>query len=154
MAHPFIDEGTDLNYGTAFAPVPDDEADTYGIGRVGGTIVGIPRGSAHEAEAWLLVKFMATNTDSLVAAANDRQQCRPPTSPSSRPICRCRRSSTRSSTCSRTRLPYKDDGDRVRGPGHPVELAAKWQSGRVTDLEAGLAQVAQQIDDQLEQASG
>jgi multiple sugar transport system substrate-binding protein len=67
----FIENGTpDLNYGTAPAPVPDDKQDLYGIGRVGGTIIGIPRGSAHEAEAWLLVKFMATNTDSLVAAAN------------------------------------------------------------------------------------
>ena len=67
----FIKNGTpDLNYGTAPSPVPDGKADQYGIGRVGGTIIGIPRGSAHEAEAWLLVKFMATNTDSLVAAAN------------------------------------------------------------------------------------
>ena len=67
----FIKNGTpDLNYGTAPSPVPDSKEDLYGIGRVGGTIIGIPAGSAHEAEAWLLVKFMATNTGSLVAAAN------------------------------------------------------------------------------------
>jgi multiple sugar transport system substrate-binding protein len=33
-------------------------------------------------------------------------------------------------------------------------FAAKWQSGRITDLQAGLADVAQQIDDQLAQAGG
>ena len=64
----FIANGTpDLNYDTAPFPVPDDNADTYGIGRVGGTIIGIPRGSAHPEEAWRLVSFMATDTDSLVA---------------------------------------------------------------------------------------
>jgi multiple sugar transport system substrate-binding protein len=33
-------------------------------------------------------------------------------------------------------------------------FAAKWQSGRITNLEAGLADVAKQIDDQLAQAGG
>ena len=37
----FIKNGTpDLNYGTAPSPVPDDQEDLYGIGRVGGTIIG------------------------------------------------------------------------------------------------------------------
>jgi multiple sugar transport system substrate-binding protein len=153
----FIKNGTpDLNYGTAPSPVPDDEADTYGIGRVGGTIIGIPRGSAHEAEAWLLVKFMATNTDSLVAAANAIGNV--PTT----------YDSLESSDLS---LPQQFDTflDVFENPGSHYKdmsilgsadqdilasFAAKWQSGRITDLEAGLADVAQQIDDQLEQAGG
>ena len=60
------DYAPDLNYGTAPYPTPDGQEDQYGIGRVGGTIVGIPRGSAHPAEAWLLVQYLATNTDALV----------------------------------------------------------------------------------------
>ena len=37
----FIKNGTpDLNYGTAPSPVPDGKEDLYGIGRVGGTIIG------------------------------------------------------------------------------------------------------------------
>jgi hypothetical protein len=35
-----------------------------------------------------------------------------------------------------------------------ASFAAKWQSGKITDLEAGLADVAEQINDQLEQAGG
>lgn len=67
----FIADGTpDLNYGTAPLPVPDDAADTYGVGQVGGTIIGIPRGSPHPAEAWLLVSWMATDTPTLVFMAN------------------------------------------------------------------------------------
>lgn len=64
------DDNPDLNYMTAPMPVPDDKADTYGVGQVGGTIIGIPRGSAHPAEAWLLVSWMATDTDTLVYMAN------------------------------------------------------------------------------------
>jgi ABC-type glycerol-3-phosphate transport system substrate-binding protein len=44
--------------------------ETYGVGQVGGTIVGIPRGSPHPAEAWLLVSWMATDTPTLVLMAN------------------------------------------------------------------------------------
>ena len=64
------DYAPDLNYGTAPYPTPDGQEDQYGIGRVGGTIVGIPRGSAHPAEAWLLVQYLATNTDALVEMTN------------------------------------------------------------------------------------
>jgi len=59
-----------MNYGTAPLPVPDDNADTYGVGQVGGTIIGIPKGSPHAAEAWLLVSWMATDTPTLVYMAN------------------------------------------------------------------------------------
>ena len=67
----FIADGApDLNYGTAPFPVPDDQVSSYGFGQVGGTIIGIPRGSANPAEAWLLVSWMATDTDTLVFMGN------------------------------------------------------------------------------------
>jgi multiple sugar transport system substrate-binding protein len=151
----FIDEGTpDLNYGTAPAPVPDSKADLYGIGRVGGTIIGIPKGSEHEAEAWLLVKFMATNTDSLVEAANAIGNV-PTTYESleSPDLSLPEQFDTFLDVFSNPDSHYKDM--TVIGSADQDILssfAAKWQSGRITDLEAGLAQVAQQIDDQLAQA--
>ena len=153
----FIETGTpDLNYGTAPSPVPDDQADTYGIGRVGGTIIGIPRGSAHEAEAWLLVKFMATNTDSLVAAANAIGNV-PTTFDSleSSDLSLPDQFATFLDVFENPGSHYKDMS--ILGSADQdilTSFAAKWQSGRITDLEAGLAQVAQQIDDQLEQAGG
>ena len=42
--------------------VADESPELYGAGQIGGTIIGIPRGSAHPAEAWLLVKFLALDT--------------------------------------------------------------------------------------------
>lgn len=67
----FIADGApDLNYMTAPFPVPVEMSDQYGMGQVGGTIIGIPDGSPHPAEAWLLVSWMATDTDTLVYMAN------------------------------------------------------------------------------------
>ena len=65
------DEVPDLPYATAPYPVPDDLADSYGRGPVGGTIIGIPKGSPHPDEAWLLLDYMATDTDTLVFMANN-----------------------------------------------------------------------------------
>ncbi len=65
------DEVPDLPYATAPYPVPDDQADTYGRGPVGGTIIGIPKGSPHPDEAWLLARYMATDTATLVYMANN-----------------------------------------------------------------------------------
>jgi multiple sugar transport system substrate-binding protein len=67
----FIADGApDLNYMTAPLPMPAGQEDEYGRGQVGGTIIGIPDGSPHPAEAWLLVSWMATDTDTLVYMAN------------------------------------------------------------------------------------
>ncbi|MEA2520683.1 MAG: multiple sugar transport system substrate-binding protein [Actinomycetota bacterium] len=51
-----------LDYSTAPMPVLDSIASTYGRGQIGGDIVGIPRGAANSAAAWLLVKYLATDT--------------------------------------------------------------------------------------------
>jgi multiple sugar transport system substrate-binding protein len=148
----FIANGTpDLNYDTAPFPVPDDQADSYGIGRVGGTIIGVPRGSAHPEEAWQLVSFMATDTGSLVAAANAIGNV--PT------------------TYDALESPDLDLPDQFQTFldvfGHPGshykdmsiigstdqsllgDFAEDWQAGDVADLQAGLAQVARQIDDAI-----
>jgi multiple sugar transport system substrate-binding protein len=153
----FIENGTpDLNYGTAPSPVPDGREDLYGIGRVGGTIIGIPRGSPHEAEAWLLVKFMATNTDSLVAAANAIGNV-PTTYESleSPDLSLPPQFDTFMDVFSNPDSHYKDMS--VLGSADQdllSDFAGRWQAGRVPDLEAGLDEVAQQINDQLAQAGG
>jgi multiple sugar transport system substrate-binding protein len=149
------DEVPDLNYATAPFPVPDDLADTYGLGQIGGTIIGIPRGAPHPEEAWLLLQYMATDTDTLVYMANNVRNV--PT------------------TFAALESPELDVTpqfqtflDIFQNPGSHykqhsaigsadqttlADFAARWQTGRSTDLEGGLAQVAQQIDDQLAQAA-
>jgi multiple sugar transport system substrate-binding protein len=49
-----------LQYGTA--PSPVSRPSLYGSGFVIGTIMGIPKGSDHEDEAWQLVKYLATDS--------------------------------------------------------------------------------------------
>ena len=35
---------------------------SYGLGQIGGTTVGIPRGTSHPADSWEVVKYLTTNT--------------------------------------------------------------------------------------------
>ncbi|MDT7573877.1 MAG: multiple sugar transport system substrate-binding protein [Pseudonocardiales bacterium] len=64
------DEAPSLDYGTAPFPVADNLVSHYGAGYVTGTIIGIPRGSSHQSAAWQFVKFMTTDTQTLVGLAN------------------------------------------------------------------------------------
>lgn len=152
----FIANGTpDLNYDTAPFPVPDDSADTYGIGRVGGTIIGIPRGSAHPEEAWRLVSFMATDTDSLVAAANAIGNV-PTTLPAleSPDLDLPPQFQTFLDIFGNPGSHYKDMSIIGSTDQNLLsDFAERWQAGEVEDLEAGLQQVAQQINDEIEAAS-
>ena len=49
-------------YATAPFPVADNMAADYGMGQIGGDMIGIPRGAPNAAAAWLLVKYLALNT--------------------------------------------------------------------------------------------
>ena len=152
----FIENGTpDLNYATAPFPVPDEKADTYGIGRVGGTIIGIPRGSAHPEEAWLLVSFMATDTDSLVAAANAIGNV-PTTLPAleSPDLDLPEQFQTFLDIFGNPGSHYKDMSIIGSTDQNLLsDFAERWQAGDVADLQAGLQAIAQQIDDEIEAAS-
>ncbi len=150
------DEKPDLNYGTAPFPVPDDQADNYGMGPMFGTIIGMPRGSPHPAEAWLLLQYMSTDTATLVYMANNVRNV--PT--------------TLASLASpdldvtpqfKTFLDIFSNPKSHDKPATPIgsadqdivsSFADKWEAGSATDLIAGLQQAASQIDDQLAQASG
>jgi len=53
---------SNVPYATAPFPVADDSPQLYGTGQIGGTEIGIPRGTSHPAEAWLLVKYLSLDT--------------------------------------------------------------------------------------------
>ena len=56
----FIDkEHPELKYGTAPAPVVDDQPGLYGSGYVTGNLLGIPKQAKHKDAAWLLMKYLA-----------------------------------------------------------------------------------------------
>ena len=149
----FMGDPPAVPYMTAPFPVPDDQVDTYGMGQVGGTIIGIPKGSPHPDDAWLLVSYMATDTDTLVYMANTVRNV--PTTfdaLSSPELDITPQFQTFLDILANENSHYKETS--AIGQADQDLMATfmeKWQAGKVSDLQAGLDQVAQQIDDQLTQ---
>ncbi len=52
---------SNIEYGTAPAPVDDSMQSLYGAGYTTGNVIGIPKGAANPAAAWLLAKYLAFN---------------------------------------------------------------------------------------------
>ncbi|HVD10434.1 MAG TPA: ABC transporter substrate-binding protein [Gaiellaceae bacterium] len=153
----FIENETpDLNYATAPFPVADESPDLYGAGYVTGSIVGIPKTSDHKDQAWELLKYLATDDHALATLSNGIRNV--PT--------------TTSSLTSDELEPdpnfatFLDVFGNENSSTTPITLVgaanqelfeafvAKWQAGRISDLQAGLANVDEQIDAQLENAAG
>jgi multiple sugar transport system substrate-binding protein len=148
------DEAPDLNYDTAPLPTSPDRSDLYGSGIAGGTVIGIPRGSDHEAEAWLLIKYMATDTPTLVYMANFVNNV--PTT----------NDALQSPDLD---LPpqfatfmdaFQNPGSEYR-PTTPIgdglatyldQFAEQWQLNKTSDLQGGLQTATEQTKTDLEQA--
>ncbi len=144
-------EAPNLDYGTAPFPVDDTKSDQYGAGYITGNVIGIGRGSQNPEAAWALVKYLSTDTDTLVALANAIKNV-PTTIPALQSpklekdanyqtfldIFANAKSSTTPTTASGKA--YQDTFG---------SFAEQWQAGKVPDLAAGLTQTATQIDDQL-----
>ncbi|MEU3459944.1 extracellular solute-binding protein [Streptomyces sp. NPDC006733] len=64
------DSGAAADLAVAPFPVPDDQKDTYGRGYLSGTIVGVSNTSTKKNASWELVKFMTTDTKAVVSFAN------------------------------------------------------------------------------------
>jgi multiple sugar transport system substrate-binding protein len=64
------DAKSDVDFGTAPFPVPDDRADEYGKGYTTGTIIGVASTSKKQNASWQLVKFLTTDTGAVVSFAN------------------------------------------------------------------------------------
>jgi multiple sugar transport system substrate-binding protein len=148
------DEAPGVHYDTAPFPVPKDQDDRYGVGRVGGTIIGLPRGSKHPAEAFALLQYLATDTSALVSASNSIGNV-----PSTLDAIKSKdlklppQFQTFLDIFANPDSHYKEPS--VVGATDQELLQAfaeKWQAGKVKDLDAGLKGVAQQIDDEIAQA--
>lgn len=146
----------DLNYMTAPFPVPDDKADTYGIGQIALGIIGVPRGAEHPDAAWEVVKYMATDTQNLAYLGNVVRNI-PTTfaalrSPDLTPAPQFQTFldiyADPGSTYKETSIIGSEDVDIFQS------FLERWQSGQVADLHTGLEATATQIDDAIAQASG
>jgi multiple sugar transport system substrate-binding protein len=144
-------EHPELNFGTAPAPVGEGASDMFGSSLIGGNVVGIPRGAAHPAEAWLLIKYLATNTDVLVYLTNALKNLPTTTAALNSPDLQLEPQfkmffdvfSNPNSTFS----PILASGSGYQDP--MLSFGESWQAAKVPDLQQSLQQVAQQTDDML-----
>ncbi|MGN9844128.1 ABC transporter substrate-binding protein [Nonomuraea sp. H19] len=149
-------DAEDLDYGTAPLPVADDRPDLYGSGFTAGTVIGVPKGAKHPQQAWELIKYLTTDTSSLVTLSNALRNV--PTT----------KASMESPDLA------KDDNFKTFLDiyAHPktstlpasvnsvfnqeafATFIAKWEKGAVPDLDAGLKDVDKQINDKLKLSGG
>jgi multiple sugar transport system substrate-binding protein len=147
-------EHPEIEYSTAPIPAADDHSEQYGSGSVGGNIVAIPRGSKHPEEAWLLVKYLTTDTASLVGLSNRLKNL--PTT----------KAATIDPKISKDPhfAPFLKIFTHPKSQFTPLTpigqqygdtftaFATRWQAGKVGDLRKGLQGLDKQISDQLKQA--
>jgi multiple sugar transport system substrate-binding protein len=140
--------------GVAPLPVPDDRADQYGKGYITGTIAGIAATSRKQNAAWELVKYMTTDTDAVVGFSNAIHNV-PSTldalkSPKLKYDPRFKTFLDIAANPHSTTTPAS-----VNGGVYLVtiqQLGYDYESGKVTDLKAGLKKAARQIDTDIAQA--
>ncbi len=147
-------DGTGVNYDTAPFPTFDDHTDLYGSARVGGTIVGIPKDTKHPDEAWLLAKYLASDTTYLVDMANELGNV-PTTKDSAASPYLISPAQFQTfvdvwnNPASAWSPPLTPSGSGYSNLLDPFE--DKWQAGKISDLHAALVQVDQDIANQLAQ---
>jgi multiple sugar transport system substrate-binding protein len=149
-------EHPDLNYATAPLPAADSHPELYGAGYVTGNIVGIPKGAKHKDAAWELVKYLTTDQHALALLSNGLRNV-PTTTTSLK--------SSELTPDPKFKV-FLDIFAHPKTATTPITAAGsanqelfqnyvvKWQAGKVSDLQGGLAEVDKQIDAQLAQSSG
>jgi multiple sugar transport system substrate-binding protein len=148
------DAGVKFPIGVAPFPVPDDQAASYGKGYVTGTIIGIANTSAKKNAAWELVKYMATDTDAVVSFANAIHNV-----PSTYAALKSPKLSTDPAFQTFVKI-AQNPGSNTTPPsvnGGTYQLTLQdfgyaYESGKQTDLTAGLKGVDTQVDKDIAQA--
>ncbi|MFD9321050.1 ABC transporter substrate-binding protein [Streptomyces sp. NPDC060053] len=144
----------DFEIGVAPLPVPDDRAAQYGKGYITGTIAGIAATSKKQNAAWELVKYMTTDTDAVVAFSNAIHNV-PSTlaalkSPDLKYDARFKTFLDIAANPNSTTSPASINGGVYLTTVQ--QLGYDYESGKVTDLKAGLKKAAAQIDTDIAQA--
>ncbi|WP_405520583.1 ABC transporter substrate-binding protein [Streptomyces canus] len=149
-----LDAKPGFEIGVAPLPVPDDQADQYGKGYITGTIAGIAANSTKQNAAWEFVKYITTDTDAVVGFSNDIHNV-----PST--LAALKSPKLKYDPRFKTFLDIAANPNSSSSPASingGVYLATiqnfgyDYESGKVTDLDKGLADAAQQIDTDIAQA--
>jgi multiple sugar transport system substrate-binding protein len=148
------DANVDFKWGVAPFPVPDDQAESYGKGYLSGTIIGISSRSEKQNAAWEFVKYLTTDTDAVVSFANTIHNV-----PST--FDALQSPDFDQSSGMKTFVEIAQNPDSSTTPASPnggayqltmQRLGYGYESGRVTDVQAGLEDAANEIDTDIEQA--
>jgi multiple sugar transport system substrate-binding protein len=147
------DSDSKVDYGVAPFPVPDDLASQYGKGYITGTIVGIASTSQKQNAAWEFVKYLTTNTDAVVNFANAIHNV-----PST--IAALKSPQVSQDPNFQQFIKIAQNPNSTTTPASPnggdyqlvlQNLGYDYQSGKQSDLQAGLDDAAQQIDTNIAQ---
>lgn len=142
------DAAPDLDFGVAPFPVPDDQADQYGKGYITGTIVGIASTSTKQNAAWRFVQFLTTDTQAVVDFSNAIHNVPSTQAALASP-------DVDQDPAFQTFVQIAQDPNSTTTPSSPnggayqltlQDLGYQVESGKQTDIAAGLAGAAKQID--------
>ncbi|RJO75587.1 ABC transporter substrate-binding protein [Nocardia panacis] len=143
-----------FDWATAPFPVPDDQADTYGRGYTTGTIVGIAGSSQKQTAAWELVKFLTTDTDSLIAFANAIHNV--PSTNAALNSPKLAADPTFKTFLDIAKNPHSTTTPAsINGGAYQMSLrnfGYDYESGKQPDVQAGLSATAKEIDAAIAQA--
>lgn len=147
------DEAKHLDYRTA--PMPNNDPSRYGGGFLSGTTVGIPKGAHYPQAAWLLARYLATNTDSQTQMTLGLRNV--PTTKAALASPKVHGDPHFDTFLSIAQSPRSVSVPGTAAAAAPKEtiqqFAQRWQSGSVHSLPAGLRSAERQVNDQIEQAA-
>jgi len=146
------DFNSNVPYATAPFPVADNMAADYGMGQIGGDMIGIPRGAPNADAAWQLVKYLALNSDAESKLAELLGNV-PTTYDSLKDsvLTSDPHFSTFLKIFANPHSGYKEITPLgTTDVSLQTAFLAKYFAGNVSDLQAGLQQLASQIDKQSE----
>ena len=135
--------------------MPDDQADQYGKGYITGTIVGIASTSEKQNAAWRFVEFLTTNTQAVVDFANAIHNV-----PSTQDALASPDVSQDPNFQTFVQIAQNPNSNTT--PASPnggayqltlQDLGYAVESGKETDIEAGLQKAADQIDTDIAQVA-
>jgi multiple sugar transport system substrate-binding protein len=150
-------DGAHVDYGTAPMPVDPTQPNLYGAGYTTGNVLGIPRGAAHPAAAWLLAKYLAFNTSAIEQFANGLDNVPTLTSALSDPTLASDPHFATFLSIFRNPNTATDPNTIIGTANQTMEgnWQQKWEAGSIpiSGLQAGLKSVDQQINAQVANAS-
>lgn len=146
-------EHPELNYGTAPFPVADDHPELYGAGLIATNTLQIPQGAQHPDAAWLLIRYLSSDRDFLVAMADEVKNIPPVQTAIQDPLLQSNEAFAtfldiyQNPASAAVPLPaLQATADAITG-----QLDQQWVEGQIADLGDSLASTAAEIDRQLGQ---